>query len=179
LRRLAKFVGNQFIEDIAAFLTDFQFVLGGFLERAQSVERLLRRADAAFLLVLAPEVPAVDEALFLAGRLREAAVPLAAFVANRVHERPGLVDVDEIAARFFARPELAGLSRADVDTAAERVARSALDLRKLCDGERRELDRLAERAPGVPIWEVPLLDRDVGSLAALRTVGDHLDRPRP
>jgi anion-transporting ArsA/GET3 family ATPase len=179
LRRLAKFVGNQFIEDIAAFLTDFQFVLGGFLERAQSVERLLRRADAAFLLVVAPEVPAVDEALFFAGRLREAAVPLAAFVANRVHERPGLVDVDEIAARFFARPELAGLPRADVDTAAERVARSALDLRKLCDGERRELDRLAAMAPGVPIWEVPLLDRDVGSLAALRTVGDHLDRTRP
>lgn len=179
LRRLAKFVGNQFLEDIAAFLTDFQVVLGGFLERAQSIDRLLRQPDAAFLLVLAPEVPAIDEALFFAKRLAEAAVPLAAFVANRVQARPGLIDVDAIGARLGARPELAGISRADVDSAAERLARTALDLQKLADGQRRELDRLAAISPGIPIWEVPLLDRDVASLAALRTVGDHLDRARP
>lgn len=178
LRRLAKFVGNQFLEDIAAFLTDFQWVLAGFLERAQSIERLLRQPDAAFLLVLAPEGPAIDEALFFAKRLAEAAVPLAAFVANRVQVRPGLIDADAIGARLAARPELADIPRADVDSAAERLARTALDLQKLADGQRRELDRLAAQAPGIPIWQIPLLDRDVASLAALRTVGDHLDRAR-
>ena len=179
LRRMAKFVGNQFIEDIAAFLTDFQVVLGGFLERAQSIDRLLRQPSAAFLLVMTPEVSAVDEALFFANRLSEAAVPLAAFVANRVHARPGLIDADTIAARLGARPEIAHVARADVDITALRLARTALDFQKLADGQRRELARLAAAAPGIPIWEVPLLDREVASLGALRIVGDHLDRARP
>lgn len=176
MRRLARLAGNKLIDEVAAFLTDFQHVLGGFLERARQIERLLRQPDVAFLLVLAPEVPAVDEALFFEQRLREAGMPLAAFVANRVHPRPGLVDADEIARRLEGRPELADISAADVATAAERLARTAIDFQQLSDGERRELGRLVAAAPGVPVLEVPLLDRDVASLEALRTVGDHLAR---
>ena len=178
LGRLAKFVGSRFLEDIAAFLTDFQFVLGGFLERARKVGELLRQPDVAFLLVLAPELPAVDEAVYFAGRLRAAGVPLAAFVANRVHPRPGLIDADEIAAHLRARPEIGGLPEADVDLAAERLARTALEFQQLTAGERRELSRLQAEAPGIPVWEVPLLEHDVASLAALRTVGDYLGRGR-
>ncbi|MES1158040.1 MAG: ArsA-related P-loop ATPase [Haliangium ochraceum] len=178
LGRLAKFVGSRFLEDIAAFLTDFQTVLGGFLERAQSIDRLLRQPDVAFLLVLAPEVPAVDEALYFQRRLREAGVPLAAFVANRVHPAPGIADADAITARLRARPELADLPVADVELAAERLARMALDLQAVVDGERRELARLSAMAPGIPVLPVALLDRDVGSLAALRAVGDYLERAR-
>jgi anion-transporting ArsA/GET3 family ATPase len=176
MRRLARLAGNKLIDEVAAFLTDFQHVLGGFLERARQIERLLRQPDVAFLLVLAPEVPAVDEALFFEQRLREAGMPLAAFVANRVHPRPGLVDADEIARRLEGRPELADISAAAVATAAERLARTAIDFQQLSDGERRELGRLVAAAPGVPVLEVPLLDRDVASLEALRTVGDHLAR---
>ena len=43
------------------------------------------------------------------------------------------------------------------------------------DGERRELHRLAALAPGIPVLEVPLLDSDVASLAALRAVVEELD----
>lgn len=181
LGRLAKFVGSRFLEDIAAFLTDFQVVLGGFLARARKVGELLRQPDVAFLLVLAPEAPAVDEALYFAGRLREAGVPLAAFVANRVHPRPGnvgLTDADELVAHLRTRPELAELAPADLDEAAERLARTAQDFQLLGKGERRELLRLAEMAPGIPVWEVPLLAHDIASLSALRTVGDYLGRPR-
>lgn len=178
LGRLAKFVGSRFLEDIAAFLTDFQLVLGGFLERARKVGQLLRQPDVAFLLVLAPEVAAVDEALYFEGRLRAAGVPLAAFVANRIHARPGLVDVDELVSHLRARPEMAGILAADLEIAAERLARTALEFQQLVSGERRELGRLQAAAPGIPVWEVPLLEHDVASLAALRTVGDYLGRPR-
>ncbi len=179
LGRLAKFVGSRLLEDIAAFLTDFQFVLGGFLERAQSIGQLLRQPQVAFLLVLGPEVAAVDEAIYFAGRLNAAGVPLAAFVVNRVHSPPGAIDADEIASRLRACPETAGIAAADIDLAAERLARTAVDFRQLTDGERRELARLAEAAAGIPVWEVPQLGYDIGSLAALRTVGDHLGTPRP
>ena len=176
LGRLAKFVGSRFMEDIAAFLTDFQVVLGGFLQRAESIGKLLRQPDVAFLLVLAPEGPAVDEALYFQRRLTEAGVPLAAFVANRVHPRPGSTDAAEIGGRLRARPELAGISDADIDATAEHLASTAIDFQNLADGEQRELQRLATAAPGIPVLEVPLLDHDVASLAALRTVGVHLNQ---
>jgi anion-transporting ArsA/GET3 family ATPase len=179
LRRLAKFVGSQFLEDVAVFLTDFQVVLGGFLERAQSVGQRLRQPDVAFLLVLAPAAPAVDEALYFEKRLRESGVPLAAFVANRVHVRPGLTDAGELAARLRARPELAELSDDQLAQAAGPIARTAVELAELCDGEQRELARLGAAAPAIALVEIPLVDHDVASLAALRTIGLHLDGERP
>lgn len=176
LKRLAKFVGSQFLEDIAAFLTDFQTVLGGFLERANSVAERLHRADVAFLLVLAPEAPAVDEALFFEKRLREAGLRLEGFVANRVHERPGSIDVDQIAARLRVRPRLADLSDEDIERMAAPLGRTAIELAQLCDGEARELARLHAASPATMLLRVPLLDRDVASLASLALVGGFLDR---
>ncbi|HVZ89196.1 MAG TPA: ArsA-related P-loop ATPase, partial [Polyangia bacterium] len=174
LRRLAKLVGSRFLDDIGAFLTDFQGVLGGFLERAKAVDALLRAPEAAFLLVLVPAVAAVDEALYFHDRLREAGVPLAAFVANRVQPAPGLVDAAALAAALRASPAFADLSetaRADGAARLEPIARAAEALHA---GERREIARLRARAPGTPIREVPLLDRDVDNLAELRVVGEAL-----
>ena len=175
LKRLAKFVGSQFLEDVAAFLTDFQTVLGGFHERADAVASRLRQPDVAFFLVLAAETPAVDEALYFERRLREAGIPLAAFVVNRVHERPGSSDVDEIAARLRSQPGLAGISDAELEAVAAPLGRTALELGQLCDGEARELARLRASSPGTVVLQVPLLDRDVASLAALGQVGNFLD----
>ncbi|HEY4188686.1 MAG TPA: ArsA-related P-loop ATPase [Polyangia bacterium] len=174
LKRLGKFVGSQFLEDIAAFLTDFQTVLGGFLERAQSVSDRLRRPDVAFLLVLAPEAPAVDEALYFERRLREAGIVLTAFVVNRVHARPGLSDADELAAHLRARGELDDLSDADIESVAVPLARTAVDLLQLCDGEDREVERLRGASPTTTLLRVPLLDEDVATLATLGRVGAFL-----
>jgi anion-transporting ArsA/GET3 family ATPase len=177
LKRLAKFVGSQFLEDVAAFLTDFQTVLGGFLERAESVGERLRRADVAFLLVLAPEAPAVDEALYFERRLREAGITLAAFVVNRLHARPGLTDADEVAAHLRARPELADLSDADIERVAAPLARTALEVLQLCDAEDREVERLTRAWPATVLLRVPLFDEDVATLATLGRVGEYLAPP--
>jgi anion-transporting ArsA/GET3 family ATPase len=174
IRRMAKFVGSQFLDDVGAFLVDFRTVLGGFLERAKQIEGLLRSPDVGFLLVLAPEVPAVNEALYFHGRLKQAGIPLGAFVANRVHRLPGPEDSAAIAGRLRAQPALASSSDADLQDAARRLASAAHDLRRLCASERRELDRLTREAPGVPMTEVPLFDREVDSLHELRRVGDYL-----
>ncbi|HLK93937.1 MAG TPA: hypothetical protein VKZ18_28855, partial [Polyangia bacterium] len=159
---------------IAAFLTDFQQVLGGFLERAQSVDALLRGRDTAFLLVLVPVVAAVDEALYFHGRLREAGVSLSAFITNRVQPAPGLSDRAALAAALRAAPAFADLSDAAIAEAAARLAAVAQTAAALRAGERREIARLGERAPGTAIREVPLLDHDVDNLAELRVVGEAL-----
>jgi anion-transporting ArsA/GET3 family ATPase len=174
LRRMAKLVGNRFLEDVSAFLVDFQAVLGGFLSRAQAIERLLRDADAAFLLVLVPEVAAVDEALFLHARLAEAKIPMGGFIANRVQPSPGLTEAAAIVAALRAQPAFAGLPDDTIAEAAERLAPVSKAFGALFASERRELARLMARAPGVAVTEIPLLDHDVDNLAELRVVGDHL-----
>ena len=179
IRRMAKFVGSQFLDDVGAFLVDFRDVLGGFLERARQIEELLRSPDVGFLLVVAPEVPAINEALYFHARLREAGIPLGAFVANRVHRAPGTDDDAAIARRLRAQPALATLADDVILAAARTLATSARNLRQLCASERDELDRLTREAPGVPTTEVPLFDHEVDSLVELRRVSDHLAGAAP
>jgi anion-transporting ArsA/GET3 family ATPase len=177
LRRLGKFVGSQVLDDIGAFLVDFQVVLAGFLARAAEIDRLLRGPDVAFLLVLAPEVAAVDEAMYFHGRLRDAAIPLGGFVANRVHPAPGLADAGALTAALRARVELRGVPDATIGDVAARLAALAGGAQTLHASERRELARLASSAPGIPVTEVPLLDHDADNLAELRIVGRWLEGP--
>jgi anion-transporting ArsA/GET3 family ATPase len=174
LRRLAKLVGSRFLDDVAAFLTDFQEVLAGFLARAESVDELLRGPGTAFLLVLVPAVAAVDEALYFHGRLRDAGVPLGGFIANRVQPPPGLTEAGPLAAALRASPTFADLPAAAVDEASGRLAALARSFGALAEGERQEIERLAARAPGTAITRVPLLDHDVDNRAELRVGGEAL-----
>ncbi len=174
LRRLAKLVGSTFLDDLAAFLVDFQGVLGGFLTRANAIDRLLRGSEVAFLLVLVPAAAAVDEALYFHGRLREAGVPLGAFIANRVAPAPGLTEAGALAAALRAEPTFADLPDAAITDAAvhlEPLAR-AFEVRRA--SELAELARLGARAPGTTVTRVPLLDHDVDNLVELRVVGESL-----
>jgi anion-transporting ArsA/GET3 family ATPase len=174
LRRLGKFTGAQVLDDVGAFLVDFQIVLAGFVKRAAEIDKLLRSPAVAFLLVLAPEVAAVDEAMYFHGRLREAAIPLGGFVANRVHAAPGLDDAAAIESALRVQPNAGDVGAETLADVATRLAEIARGAAALHASERRELARLAASAPGVPLTEVPLLDREVESLAELRVVGNYL-----
>jgi anion-transporting ArsA/GET3 family ATPase len=177
LRRLGKFVGSRFLDDLGAFLLDFRQVLDGFLQRAKSVEALLRRPDVGFLLVLSPEVPAVNEALYFSARLRAAGIPLCGFIANRVLAAPGITDAATLRARLAPLPALAELDPATVATAADELGALARYLGRLAAAQRREIARLAHDAPGIDITSVPLLMRDVSNLESLRLVCEHLEGP--
>jgi hypothetical protein len=171
-------VGSNFLDDAGAFLVDFQDALAGFLVRAQAVDRLLRGPDVGFLLVLAPVVAAVDEALYFHDRLRDAGISLSGFIANRVQPRAGLVDAAEIGAALRADARFAALGAGTADDAAARLAPIARAFGELHASERRELARLAARARDIAITEVPLFDHGVDNLAELRVVGDHLSARR-
>ncbi len=174
LRRMGKFVGSQFLDDIGAFLVDFNQVLGGFQARAQEIDKLLRSSSVAFLLVLAPERAAIEEALYFQGRLRAAGIPLGGFIANRVHPAPGICDAATLLQRLAAQPGLAHWPAEDIALTAERLAGVAERAQALCTAERTELDHLARQVPGVPVTEIPLLDHDIENLAELRIIGDTL-----
>src|SRR5581483_8666685 len=85
LRRLARFVGSAFLEDMARFFVEFNAILGGFRERAREVFELLRGRDVGFVLVSSAEPLSIDEAAYFHDRLVASQMPLGAFVVNRVH----------------------------------------------------------------------------------------------
>jgi anion-transporting ArsA/GET3 family ATPase len=173
LQRLGKFVGSSFLDDLGAFLGDFQSVLGGFLRRAEAVEALLRRPDVGFLLVLAPELPAVDEALTFFERLRDASLRLDGFIANRVLPAPALVGPD-LHREIDGQPRLAGSSPREHAEALAALDVAVDHLTRAAQAQLRELARLGQSAPGVPIVKLPLLSHEASSLTALRAIGDHL-----
>jgi anion-transporting ArsA/GET3 family ATPase len=173
LGRLAKFVGSQFLDDMARFFVEFNQILGGFRERALKIYDVLRKPDVAFVLVSSAEPMSVDEALYFYDRLASGKLPLGGFVVNRVHPRrpalePGL-DRASLIARLESRPELRGLPPDDIVQLGADLQRTHAELDALAVLDRKHIDKLRTRlGPSpAPIVEVPLFERDVHDLPAL------------
>jgi anion-transporting ArsA/GET3 family ATPase len=176
LKRLARFVGSAFLEDVAAFLAQFNETLGGFKQRAQEVFDLLRSPGAAFVLVASPDPLAIDEAIYFYQRLREAAMPLGAFVINRVRPQAGPApSADEVATRLALRPELGGVSPEEVARAARALRENYENFEMLGNLDVREVARLRERCGAEHTYvTVPFMDEDVYDVAGLTTIERHL-----
>jgi anion-transporting ArsA/GET3 family ATPase len=165
LRGMGRLTGRGFLEHMAEFVTELNDLFGGFKERAREVSRAFRGEGFAYVIVAAPQRPALDEALLFLGRLRTLGLRGDAIVLNRVHHRaPPAISRDDVASalgRFGLGAELAdGILRALRDEDAQATFDDA------------ELDRLDERLPSVapkaPLRiELPLLAVDVHDLAEL------------
>jgi anion-transporting ArsA/GET3 family ATPase len=170
LKRIAKFVGSGFLEDMAHFFVDFNEVMGGFRERAREVHELLRSPQVGFVVVTAPDAEAVDEALLFANRLLESKMPLVGFVVNRVLAGPpgAPPTVAQVRAVLDGRPELAPLPESDRVAAAEALVAADTADRTTAAAHARELARLDPvRRPDQALALVPLMERDVADIAAL------------
>jgi anion-transporting ArsA/GET3 family ATPase len=173
LKRLAKFVGSDFLEDMARFFVEFNDVLGGFRERAREVFDLMRADKVGFVLVAAPEPEAVDEALLFHRRLTSARMPFAGFVVNRVLQAgPPAPERHALAEHLATFAELRAHPPYDLARAAEALLETDAEHRVLAGVDERETRRLREvLAPGQPLVEVPQLDHDVHDVAGLAELG--------
>jgi anion-transporting ArsA/GET3 family ATPase len=176
LKRLARFVGSQFLDDMAQFFVEFNTILGGFRERAGEVFDLLRRPDVAFVLVSSAEPMSVDEAIYFHDRLVESHMPLGAFVVNRVHQTPpATMDRQALIARLESRPELRGYTPDDVVQVAADFDRTHKEFLQLAQVDAQQIERLGERSNGkAPIVRVPFFDRDIYDVAGLSEMIAHL-----
>ena len=156
LKRLAKFVGSKFIDDLGVFFTEFNDILGGFRQRAEETFSLLRQPRVGFVLVASPEPMAVREALAFHDRLIGAAMPFVGFVVNKVYaSRPLPAGIaartspieDALAAHPGGRP-----ARAVGHDAHHGRAGAARRPRRDRDPRRRRppRDRRARRPPAAP-----------------------------
>lgn len=175
LRRMAKFVGSQFLDDMAEFVGENAAMLEGFRARAREVKELLCRPDAAFVLVCSPDPLSVDEALFFHQRIVSGGLPLGGFVVNRVHEPgPDGPERGALCELLERRPELRGYSADDVVQVAADLDRTYRDFQALAAMDAQEIARLRAAAPDARLVAVPLFDRDVYDLGGLTLMVRHL-----
>jgi anion-transporting ArsA/GET3 family ATPase len=165
LKRLAKFVGSKFIDDLGVFFTEFNDVLGGFRLRAEETFALLQKPRVGFVLVASPEPMAVREALAFHERLVSAAMPFVGFVVNKVYlSRPITANQRAIEDALAAHPgvatlELSGTSRT---MAAQALLTAHTEIEALAVADQRAVATL--RAAGgatALLVEVPLQRDDV------------------
>src|SRR4051812_24180283 len=157
LKRLAKFVGSKFIEDLGVFFTEFNDILGGFRQRAEETFALLRQPRVGFVLVASPEPMAVREALGFHRRLVGASMPFIRFVVNKVHPfRPfsgGAAAVDAALAPFTQSLGLTGTTRT---MAAQALVAAHAELEVLATADRNSVLRLAKAGgEGTMVIQVP------------------------
>ncbi|MEA2276048.1 MAG: hypothetical protein QOC78_1008 [Solirubrobacteraceae bacterium] len=162
LRRLT---GVDLLEDLGVFFRALGGLIDGLKERAAGVKALLRDEATTFVVVSSPEHEPVEEAIFFAGKLRDAGMPFGGLVVNRVHPLDGgppEADVEALAAAL-----------GDAKLAAK-VARSYAEERVLAERDGAAIERL-RRATGddAPIL-VPQLDGDVHDVDGLVAVHAHL-----
>jgi anion-transporting ArsA/GET3 family ATPase len=171
MKRLAKFVGSQFINDLGVFFTEFNDILGGFRTRAEETFALLRQPRVGFVLVASPEPMAVREALFFHERLVQVSMPFVGFVVNKVHPAlPITVDEPAIAAALAAHPGVAalGLSGTTRTMAAQALFAAHGELETRAEADRAAIAQL-QGAGGTAslLVRVPLLRDDVHDVTRL------------
>ena len=178
IKRLAKFVGAKFIDDLSVFFTEFNDILGGFRKRAEETFALLRQPRVGFLLVASPEPMAVREALAFHARLETAGMPRVGFVVNRVHpSRPTDASIATLETALAAQPQIAslGLSGTTRTMAAQALLVAHDELEALAKADATAVDRLrAAGGPDATLALVPLLEDDVHDVQRLVSLEQYL-----
>jgi anion-transporting ArsA/GET3 family ATPase len=178
MRQIAKVVGAEVISDALAFFKAFEGMEQGFKERAQEVDRLLRREGTAFVLVASPKADTVEEAGFFADELARKRIAVRGLILNRTQPSFGVpLDVDGDESVPPAAPRVA-LSAAAVRARAETLDGTALgdhyrclaDSLHLAQGEAEHVAGLAERVAPAAVVKVPVQPFEVSDLASLQTL---------
>ncbi len=171
LKRLAKFVGTKFIDDLGVFFTEFNDILGGFRQRAEETFALLRQPRVGFLLVASPEPMAVREALAFHERLRAATMPFVGFVVNEIYvSRPIATDANAVASLLAANPGIAalGLSGTTRSMAANELLAAHAEIETLAIADRAALGQLRNAAGAdALVVQVPMQRDDVHDVERL------------
>jgi anion-transporting ArsA/GET3 family ATPase len=167
LKRLAKFVGSKFIDDLGVFFTEFNDILGGFRQRAEETFALLRQPRVGFVLVASPEPMAVREALAFHERLVTAAMPFVGFVVNKVHPSRPIAPAPtaaQVAEALAAHPAVArlALSGTSRTMAAQALLAAHSEIESLAAADRRAIGDLRTAGGAhAMLVEIPLLRDDV------------------
>ena len=162
---LKRLTGVDLLEDLGVFFRALGGMIDGFKERAAGVDALLRDEGTAFIVITSPEREPVEEAIFFAGKLRDAGMPFGGLVVNRVHPLDGgppEADVEDLAAAL-----------GDAKLAAK-VARTYAEERALAERDVAAIGHLCEETGECDPIVIPQLDGDVHDVDGLVAIHAHL-----
>lgn len=171
-RGLSRFTGGEFLESVAAFVTDLNDLFGGFRERAAEVRLALRGPDVAFVIVTSPDPLALQEAGFFGKRLAELGIEHDAFVINGVHQTNAKDSDDPSSAAWQLREWM------DVETASSvwpKLEQARRDQQTRAKDDHATVEAFRARAAkNVELVCVPALGTDVHDLATLKKISSYL-----
>jgi anion-transporting ArsA/GET3 family ATPase len=162
---LKRLTGVDLLEDLGVFFRSLAGLIDGFKERAAGVKALLRDEGTTFVVVSSPEREPVEEAIFFAGKLRDAGMRFGGLVVNRVHPLnggPPEADVGALA-ELLGDPKLAA-----------KVARTYVEERTLAKRDQAAIDHLRARTGESDPIVIPQLDGDVHDVDGLVAIHAHL-----
>jgi anion-transporting ArsA/GET3 family ATPase len=173
-------LGSKFLEDIAEFFLNFQSMYAGFVERAQSVERLLHDRRTTFAVVTTLEAAPLYEAQQFCATLKDRDFHLGALVLNKTLP-DWLLDPAgaAAAARFCSDPgPIADALAALPNPALDDPERATRVLRTIGESfsnfsvvAMREAELRAELT-GIPdvVVRVPTFEQDISDVDALAAI---------
>ena len=182
-----RILGTEFLADISEFFILFQSMYDGFVERSESVGRLLSDRRTTFLVVSTLEAVPLREAEYFAEQLVSLHLHLGAIVLNKVlpdylRGSEGTVVADAMNERCdelsaLLAPELAALDPVMGDTdqisrVLGEVADSYLNFQVVALREMEERAMLSV-VPDV-LATVPFFDTDIFDLAGLVRLGEQI-----
>ena len=166
---LRRVTGGDLIADLSEFFGAMAGLLGGFRDRAERVEALLRDDQTTFLVVTGPAGEPMAEASYLIEKLGESGLPLGGIVVNRVHPLVGeeAPATEEDLADALGDPDL-----------ASRAAAARDDQATLARRDRANIDGLKNECKDVALLEIPELSDEIHDLDGLLALGNHLFEER-
>jgi anion-transporting ArsA/GET3 family ATPase len=153
---LRRVTGVELLEDLSTFFGSLAGLIAGFRERAEGVKALLADPSTAFVVVASPEHEPVEEAIFFGDKLRDAGLPFAGLIVNRVH-----------APVRGAAPDLP-------EDLALKVRRAAAELDALADRDAAAIAHLRDALGVEHAAVIPHLPDDVHDVDGLVAIHDHL-----
>jgi anion-transporting ArsA/GET3 family ATPase len=176
-----RILGTQFLADITEFFMSLQSMYDGFVERSESVSRLLADERTSFIVVSSSETVPLREAEFFATELARRNLDVGAVILNKV-----LPETLSDPAVATASRRLAERSEAETQALATRIGVEAAMLDRVLDtvvksfddyavvARREEASRERFAVGEATLVTVPQLDRDVHDLDGLLELGGHL-----
>jgi anion-transporting ArsA/GET3 family ATPase len=152
-KQISKFTGTETLQELAGFMLAMSGMNEGFRERAHQTRALLAAESTGFVLVTAPLLERLDEALHFHTLLSQNHMNIVAVVVNRVHAAAGQ-------ARWDAAASLPSPLRA-------RVERTLEENDALARQDAEAIRRLRQDCAPTPLVLVPRFELDVHDLSSL------------
>lgn len=159
LRRLARVVGADVVDEAVAFFQSFEGMEDGFRSRAMATLDLLADDRTAFVLVASPRRDTLDEARFFLRQLHDSGLGVAAVVVNRV-----------LPAMSTSPGRSAAIAHTRLDRYLNAAAAALADHTSAAEGDEHRIEDLMADIDGATLVKVPLLPTDVHDINGLSRI---------